>query len=391
LKPLHICELNMPIEYYSPISGGAVSTVIMQRAKHLIARGHRVSILAPQSGDPQYDVGNVVPLFVPQRESLSRVRRALSHFRNQRNHWEWPFYEYYIRSFSHALKNLAPAPDVVITHNDLIAARFIKKVLPSTPVVSWLHNEMLRPAHDIKKTIPATNRFVGVSRYIQNWTAQKYPGLADKITFLHNGVDEEAFFPRDDFLKFSPPLRVLFVGRLSHVKGPDLAADAVAQLNRENIALRFTVAGGVWWHGVDDNSDPFFRELKPKMEAAGAEFIGQVARPDVPGLMREHDVVCLLSRFNDPCPLVALEALGAGCVALASRRGGLPEICGDAAVYADPDAPETIATALRRLANEPEFLREHKEKSRTRAMGLSWRAHAGKLETLLHEIVVSAR
>jgi glycosyltransferase involved in cell wall biosynthesis len=99
----------------------------------------------------------------------------------------------------------------------------------------------------------------------------------------------------------------------------------------------------------------------------------------------------LLSRFNDPCPLVALEALGAGCVALASRRGGLPEICGNAAVYADPDAPETIATALRRLANEPEFLREHKEKSRTRAMGLSWRAHAGKLETLLHEIVVSAR
>lgn len=381
----------MPIEYYSPISGGAVSTVIMQRARHLIARGHRVSILAVDNGDELYDVGNVVPLVMPRRESLSKVRRALAHFQNKRNHWEWPFYGYYIRSFCDALKKLSPAPDVVITHNDLIAARFIKKVLPSTPVVSWLHNEMVRPAQDIAKTIPATDRFVGVSCYIRDWTAQKYPALAQNITFLHNGVDEDAFFPREDFLEFAPPLRVLFVGRLSPDKGPDLAADAVAQLRREAIPLRFTVAGGVWWHGVDDNSDPFFRALKPKMEAAQADFIGQVARPDVPALMREQDVVCLLSRFNDPCPLVAFEALGAGCVALASRRGGLPEICGDAAVYADPDAPETIVTALRRLASDPDFLREHKQRSRARAAGLSWRTHAERLETLLRETVAAPR
>ena len=77
-------------------------------------------------------------------------------------------------------------------------------------------------------------------------------------------------------------------------------------------------------------------------------------------------------------------------MALASRRGGLPEICGDAAVYADPDAPETIVAALRRLASEPEFLREHKRKSVVRAAGLSWSMHAEKLEILLQETIQQA-
>lgn len=377
----------MPIEYYSPISGGAVSTVIMQRAKHLIKNGHQVSILSVTNNDPLYPVGNVVPLPLPQYTDLPKYRRALSHFRNKKNHWEWPYYEYYIRSFSAALKNLTPAPDVVITHNDMIASRFIKKVLPDTSVVSWLHNELKRPASDVPKTIATTDRFVGVSDYIRDWTSKTYPGLSRKIESLHNGIDLESFYPREDFLEPSSTLRVLFVGRISAIKGPDLVADAVTQLKSEGIPLRFTVAGGVWWHGVDDMSDPFFRELKGKMEAAQAEYSGQVARPDVPTLMRQHDVVCVISRFNDPCPLVALEGLGAGCVVLASRRGGLPEICGDAAFYVDPDQPATISDALRRLATEPELLREHKQKSVARAAGLSWRVHAEKLEALLQDVV----
>ncbi len=58
----------MPIEYYSPISGGAVSTVVMNHAKALIARGHEVTVLTVQNDDPIYDVGQVVPIEARDRD-----------------------------------------------------------------------------------------------------------------------------------------------------------------------------------------------------------------------------------------------------------------------------------------------------------------------------------
>ncbi len=386
MASLNICELNLPIEYYSPISGGAVSTVIMQRAKHLIAMGHQVSIVAVDNGDPMYDVGRVIPITMPRRDSLNKVQRALAHFQNRFNHWEWPYYGHYIRNFSQALSNLKPVPDVIITHNDMIASRFVKKVLPNTPVISWLHNEQYRPQSDMKATLATTDHFVAVSEYIKNWTSSQYPGVTSKIEALHNGADLDSFFPPQHFPASTAPLKVLFVGRTCAHKGPDLAADAVWQLKQENIPVLFTVAGSTWWHGVDDMQEPYFRELKGKMERAQANYRGQVPRPQIPDLMRENDVVCIISRFNDPCPLVALEAMAAGCVVLASRRGGLPEICGDAALYVDPDDPQTVTAALRQLTSDPETLKNYKIKATKQAAGLSWHRHALALEKILQAV-----
>jgi len=64
---VNICYLNMPIEYYSPTCGGAVSTVMMQQAKELLSRGHRVQVLTLVNHEPQYQVGEVIPLQSPLR------------------------------------------------------------------------------------------------------------------------------------------------------------------------------------------------------------------------------------------------------------------------------------------------------------------------------------
>lgn len=381
MNSLRICELNMPIEYYSPISGGAISSVIMQRAKHLLTQGHQVNVLAVDNGDPVYDIGNVVPLEMPQRDSLHKIQRAAAHYHNILAHWEWPYYSYYLKSSTAALKKLAPAPHVVITHNDVIASRHIQKVLPQTPVIAWLHNEIRRPAHDMEKSIATTDLFIAVSDYIRRWTIQKYPQLSDKIITIHNGVDLESFFPRQGYLEPVQPLRVLFIGRTEPNKGPDLAADAVAQLRREGLPITLTVAGSLWWHGNQNaDADPYFRSLKEKMDSAQAHYCGQVPRPQVPQLMREHDVVCVISRVNDPCPLVALEAMGAGCVVIATRLGGLPEICGDAAYYVDHEQPSTVVAALRQLLASSETLREYKQRSVIQAANSSWQRHAQRME-----------
>jgi len=111
---MHICFLNMPIEYYSPTSGGAISTIIMQTARDLIARGHQVTILTRMGDDDSYAVGNVVPLPLPSREMLGPVRRLFSRFRAKFSQWDWPYYEYYVSAFSNALRDLPVPPDAVV-------------------------------------------------------------------------------------------------------------------------------------------------------------------------------------------------------------------------------------------------------------------------------------
>ena len=93
--------------------------------------------------------------------------------------------------------------------------------------------------------------------------------------------------------------------------------------------ISLTVAGGLWFYGHgDEMNDPYFRLLKSKMDAAEASCLGHVVRAEVPELIRDHDVVCVLSRSQEPFSLVALEAMASGCAVIASNRGGLPEACG---------------------------------------------------------------
>src|SRR5205823_230809 len=100
-------------------------------------------------------------------------------------------------------------------------------------------------------------------------------------------------------------------------------------------------------------ANPYFRALHAKMESANARYIGHVNRPDVPSVIRDHDIVFLLARSNDPCPLVMFEAMASGCAVLASNRGGIPQGCGNGAILVDPDDFEGVVQALRPLISHP--------------------------------------
>lgn len=376
---MNVCLLNMPIEFYSPVTGGAIATVIMQTARALESWGHRVSVVTPVDGET-YQVGEVIPVSVRKRDDLSFLQRRWAALRAKLNGWDWPYYHHYLAAFTKTLASLAPKPDVVIIFNDLVSSKYVKRLLPGTRVIVWLHNEW-RTRHDVAETARSTDVFLTCSHYIKDWTQQEHPLFASKLVVALNGVDLDAFHPRTDYLKPTPTVRVLVIGRIDPNKGPDIAADAVAVLRAQNLPVTLTVAGGLWFYGKSDPSnDPFFRVLEPKMRAANAEYLGHVARPEVPELVREHDVVMVLSRSQEPFGLVVLEAMASGCAVVASNRGGLPEACGEAGLLVDPDNFEAVTDALRRLVTDREFLREQKEKSVRRAARASWSECAAVVE-----------
>lgn len=360
------------IEYYSPVSGGAIATVNMELARELVKLGHHVTVITPYRGDSLYEIGTVVRISAPCREEIDPVRRIAYKIRRKINHWDMPYYPPYMNSFTAALRQLAPQPDWIVVANDLTSPRHVQAACPGSEIIAHLHNEqgtLQRPTAVFDSCV---DHYLAVSEYIRAWTIKQYGLSAEKISVLLNGVNRETFHPRPNYLAPRTPIRALFVGRINYDKGPDIAADAVAALRQEGIPIELTVAGGTWFYG-HNQQDPYLQLLLQKIDKAGGKYLGHVVRKDIPDLYRQHDIAFALSRSCEPFGLVVLEAMAGGLAAIASNRGGIPEACGGAGRLVNPDDFKAVVDTLRDLATNPGALAEEKAKSVMRAGECTWK------------------
>jgi len=89
--------------------------------------------------------------------------------------------------------------------------------------------------------------------------------------------------------------------------------------------------------------------------------------------------------------LPAVEAMALGCPLIASTAPCLREICGSAAVHADPDDPQAWIDAIVRLRDTPRLAGELSRKGRLRAQAYSWRRIALTYFRLMSEIPQESR
>ena len=132
----------------------------------------------------------------------------------------------------------------------------------------------------------------------------------------------------------SPPVppagHLLGLGRLTAVKGYDLAARAARRLDLE-LVLAGPVAGFGTPEAVAAASGElpdvrYFRsEVEPHL-GAGVRWIGSVGGPAKHELLRTARAVVFPLRWDEPGGTAVVEALAAGVPVVAMRRGCLPEL-----------------------------------------------------------------
>jgi glycosyltransferase involved in cell wall biosynthesis len=160
---------------------------------------------------------------------------------------------------------------------------------------------------------------------------------------------------------------ILFVGTLEPRKNVGGLLDAYQRLlSRWPDAPRLVLAG---------RETPAAR---PWIErATGPVFKGKV---DVRGYIADRDrvstylgaAVLVLPSFDEGFGLPALEAMALGIPVIASSRGALPEVVGDAGLLAEPEDADGIAEALRRLLTEPGLQNACREAGLIRARTFNW-------------------
>ncbi len=171
---------------------------------------------------------------------------------------------------------------------------------------------------------------------------------------------------------FSPAREpyVLTVARVDNRKNHVRMLQAFERLVREGLPHRWIVAGPAG-HGCEH----FERALARSSARARVEWRRDVPERELPRLYAQADLF-LFASLAEGFGLPPLEAMVAGVPVVTSSVSAMPEVCGDAAWYADPTDPERIFEAARRLLVERELREELVEKGRARARQFTWRETA---------------
>jgi glycosyltransferase involved in cell wall biosynthesis len=112
-------------------------------------------------------------------------------------------------------------------------------------------------------------------------------------------------------------------------------------------------------------------------------FLGRVTDQEMVALMKGAIGFACPSR-TEGFGLPPLEAMALGCPVISAPCGALPEVCGDAALMADPDDSKSWAWQINRLINDPRLNLTLRAKGRHQASLFTWDRAARELLAQIH-------
>ena len=180
---------------------------------------------------------------------------------------------------------------------------------------------------------------------------------------------------------------LLFVGTLNVRKNVGGLLDTYGRLLSRHINLpRLVIAGGT---GVNAEAATWLDLIAKPPLAGHVEHLGYVASERRASLFRGARMFVLPS-FEEGFGLPALEAMAAGVPVVASHRGSLPEVIGDAGLLIDPDNPEALAAAIEQMLGDPAIWQTCRQRGLERARQFSWEQTARDVRRA-YEAAIQAR
>jgi glycosyltransferase involved in cell wall biosynthesis/polysaccharide pyruvyl transferase WcaK-like protein len=330
-------------------SFGGVEQHLLDLSRGLVARGHRVALVAPRHSTLArlaHRLDRLVIHEVPRSpRSVPIVRRLIA-----RRH-----------------------PDIVHLHSPRasVFGRLAARLLPashrrSLVVLSSAHGwisghlrfRQLMEAVYVR-TAGWEDGMIAVAGAVR--TILEDHGYRGPVWVVPNGLDPN--WRRD--VRSQPrrpgaPLRFGYFGRLSQEKGLCTLIDALQRLARQDYQVTI--------HG----EGPMRAEIDRRIAACGlgerVHLTGEVPADAVAGLMAACHVVVLPS-LQEGCPYVLLEALGLGLPVLACAVGGVTELIVDGknGLLVPPGEPKALAAAIERFIDDHGFLERCRHEAGARA------------------------
>jgi glycosyltransferase involved in cell wall biosynthesis len=167
---------------------------------------------------------------------------------------------------------------------------------------------------------------------------------------------------------------IILIGSTAPHKNIALIVDLAPRLHAAGLCI--AVAG---------LSDPrVFATTAPGLRTQNVARLGRLSDSELAALL--GDSLCLaFPSFVEGFGLPPLEAMALGCPVVVSDRASLPEVCGEAALYASPNDPDAWLAQFVRLSRDHELRTRMIERARFRASKFLWTKSAEQyLQIMAH-------
>lgn len=319
--------------------------VVLESAAALVQEGQRVVVLLPFSGalvGELHAAGAQVligPSFV--------LRKALLRPPN------WPTLVWRgLLGLLCTLRTLGQVrPGIVLVNTTTLPMWPFFSRLAGARVVSHIHEADSEMPLMLRKLLAAphmsSQTIICNSEFTRDVLLEAYPRLEDRTRVLYNGVTgpSQKTMARS---VISDRFRVLYVGRLSPRKGPDLLIQAVNELSASGTPVELAIAGDAFV-GLEWFEQELHAEAMNSSVENSVQFTGFV--PDIWPLLAQSDVLVVPSRLDESFGNTAVEGILAGRPVVVSNTSGLCEAASGygSAIYVEPGDSGAIADALRQI------------------------------------------
>ena len=205
-----------------------------------------------------------------------------------------------------------------------------------------------------------------------------------EISVIYNGVDVENFKPEDrgrDMSKSSPFIITPGASRLTARKGLKYLIEAVKDLSGKYPEIQLKIMG-------DGDARADLENLAKDLKIENyVKFLGRIPRGKTAPYYQEASVFVLPS-LNEGMSNAMLEALASGLPIIATDTGGTKELVkdGENGYIIKMKDSDDIAEKIEKLINDSELRIKMGERSRQKALEMSWKKVAGKYFELYRTI-----
>lgn len=233
-------------------------------------------------------------------------------------------------------------------------------------------------------------KVIAVSEYTRQLTSRAFGYPLEKIVVVHHGSPENGAILPDG--GGAPPLArpkpsqpyFLALSTIKESKNYENLLEAFAIVcSKISQPLKLLIAGE-----IEDKA--CFLRIKSHVErnrlSSRVDFLGKVEGAALRALYVGSEGLVFPSKIES-FGLPPLEAMAYGVPVAASRIEPIVEVCGEAALYFDPDDPKEMARSIVRLLKDSKLKKTLVEHGRARAKLFSWESAARRTLEVLHAAV----
>ncbi|HFU7058967.1 MULTISPECIES: glycosyltransferase family 4 protein [Bacillus] len=282
---------------------------------------------------------------------------------------------------------------------------------PDSKFVLGLHNDMLA---EHKISIPEGNfiteivtAIVTVSNYIKETVIERFPQAEHKISVVYSGVNIKTSPPiwtrkgqeiRNEFRKkysIQDKKVILFVGRLTKNKGPDILIHAMKEIVKVHKDAVLVIVGGKWFS--DNRVNKYIKKLhklaKPIKEHV--IFTKFIPADQIHNIFLMGDIFVCSSQWHEPLARVHYESMAAGIPIITTNRGGNAEVITDehnGCLIEEYNNPKEFSRLIQALLSQPEFAKLMAQNGRQIVeKNFTFKHTANKLKQVYNQVTIQKK